>query len=165
MAAVTAFKFADPMGADRAVGTLMALHQQGLIMVDDYATVSWPAGEKKPKTRQATDLKGTAALGGAFWGLLFGLLFFMPFLGAAIGAAAGAITGALTDVGIDDDFIKRVRGEVTEGTSALFLLSDNAVVDKVAAAFREEPRPVLIASNLSAEQEAKLREAFGETDA
>jgi uncharacterized membrane protein len=165
MAALTAFKFADPMGADKAVGTLVALHEQGLIMVDDYATVSWPMGAKKPKTQQATDMKGPAALGGAFWGLLFGLLFFMPFLGAAIGAAVGALTGALIDVGIDDDFIKRVRGEVTEGTSALFLLSDNAVVDKVAAAFKEEPRPVLIGSNLSAEQEAALRAAFGETEA
>lgn len=162
MAALTAFKFADPMGADKAVGTLVALHEQGLIMVDDYATVSWPMGAKKPKTQQATDMKGPAALGGAFWGLLFGLLFFMPFLGAAIGAAVGALTGALIDVGIDDDFIKRVKGEVTEGTSALFLLSENAVVDRVAEGFRQLPPHDLIASNLTAEQEAKLKDVFGE---
>ncbi|HYI25560.1 MAG TPA: DUF1269 domain-containing protein [Thermomicrobiales bacterium] len=160
MAALTAFKFADPIGAQEAVGVLVALQRQGLIMVDDYATVSWPIGDKKPKTRQATNLAGAGTLDGAFWGMLFGLIFFMPFLGAAIGAAAGALTGALIDVGIDDDFIKSVKSKVTPGTSALFVLSDNAVVDKVAHGFQQLPPHELIASNLSAEDEAKLREAF-----
>lgn len=162
MAALTVFKFTDPQGAQNAVGVLQALQQQELIRIDDYATVSWPVGENKPKTRQAANLTSAGALGGAFWGMLFGLLFFIPFLGAAIGALTGALTGAFTDVGIDDDFIKRVRSEVTEGTSALFLLSEDAVVDRVAQGFRQLPPHELIASNLSAEQEAMLREAFGE---
>ncbi|HAJ37576.1 MAG TPA: hypothetical protein DCL15_18055, partial [Chloroflexi bacterium] len=46
-----------------------------------------------------------------------------------------------------------------EGTSALFLLSANAVQDRVLAAF-EGVNMELIASNLSAEQEAALREEF-----
>jgi uncharacterized membrane protein len=54
-----------------------------------------------------------------------------------------------------------VRGKVTEGTSALFLLSSDAVVDKVKDAF-EGTKMELIQSNLTAEQEATLREAFGE---
>ena len=41
----------------------------------------------------------------------------------AVGAAAGALAGSLADYGIDDDFIKNVREKVTEGTSALFLLT------------------------------------------
>ena len=60
------------------------------------ATVSWPEGAKRPKTRELHNLAGAGALGGAFWGLLFGLLFFVPLLGMAIGAAAGALSGALT---------------------------------------------------------------------
>ncbi len=160
MAALTAFKFSTPEGAQQAAGTLAALHAQGLIMVDDYATVSWPMGDKKPKTRQASNTVGSGALDGAFWGLLFGLLFFMPFVGAAIGAAAGALSGLLIDVGIDNDFINSVKSKVTPGTSAIFVLSDNAVVDEVAHGFRQLPPHELIASNLSAEDEARLRDAF-----
>lgn len=99
-------------------------------------------------------------MGGAFWGLLFGIIFFVPLLGAAIGAMTGALTGSLTDVGINDDFIKTTREKVTEGTSALFLLSSNAVTDRIAEAFKALPEFELIASNLSADEEAKLVEVF-----
>jgi len=92
--------------------------------------------------------------------MLFGLIFFVPLLGAAIGAAWGALAGSLTDIGINDEFIKRTRDEVTEGTSAVFLLTRNAVVDRVAEAFQTLPPFELIASNLSAEEEAKLKEVF-----
>lgn len=51
--------------------------------------------------------------------------------------------------------------KVTEGTSALFLMSENAVVDRVAEAFAGVPME-LIQTNLSTEQEAQLRTAFGE---
>ena len=47
----------------------------------------------------------------------------------------------MTDVGISDDFIKSVRDEVTPGTSALFLMSQNAVADRVRSAFAETQRP------------------------
>ncbi len=160
MSALTAFKFSTPEGAQEAVGVLVALQTQGLIIVDDYATVSWPIGDKKPKTRQATNTVGKGALDGSFWGLLFGLIFFMPFLGAAIGAAAGALTGLMADVGVDSHFINSVKSKVTPGTSALFVLSDNAVFDRVVHGFQQLPPHELIASNLSAEDEAKLREAF-----
>ena len=108
-------------------------------------------------------MTGAGALGGAFWGMLFGLLFFIPLLGMAVGAAAGALSGSLVDVGIDDDFIKSVREKVTPGTSALFLMSSNAVMDKIHDAF-EGSKPELIETNLSNEQEAQLRAAFGEDE-
>jgi uncharacterized membrane protein len=102
----------------------------------------------------------TGALGGGFWGLLFGLIFFVPILGLAIGAATGALFGSLADVGISDEFIDRVREQVTPGTSALFLLSSDAVIDRIRAEFKDTA-PELISTNLSADQEEKLREAFG----
>ena len=98
----------------------------------DAAVVSWPAGTKKPKTRQLNSTTGAGALGGAFWGMLFGLLFFVPFSALAVGAATGALMGHFADVGIDDNFIKQARDKVTPGTSALFLLSTAAVPDRVA---------------------------------
>jgi len=81
-------------------------------------------------------------------------------LGAAIGAVTGALSGSLRDVGIDDTFIDDVRDKVTPGTSALFLLSSGEVLDRVADAFKDQ-KLELIETNLSHDEEAKLREVFG----
>ncbi|WP_371404282.1 DUF1269 domain-containing protein [Kribbella sp. NBC_00662] len=163
MATLTVWKFDNPTGAQDAVGTLEILAKQQLIQVHDAATVSWEPGKKKPKTRQLHSLAGAGAMGGMFWGMLFGLIFLVPLLGAAIGAATGALAGSLTDVGIDDDFIKSARDKITPGTSALFLMSSDAVGEKVKGAFDERGlRPELIESNLSAEQEAELREMIAQ---
>lgn len=161
MTALTVWKFDNPTGAGEALTKLESLQKQQLAEIQDAAIVEWPQGKKKPKTRQANNLTGAGALGGAFWGMLFGLLFFIPFLGAAMGAAMGALAGHFSDYGIDDDFIKQVRSEVTEGTSALFLLTGAVTVDKVQAEMKGQIG-TLIRSNLSEDQEAKLREEFGE---
>jgi uncharacterized membrane protein len=160
MATLTVWKFDTPEGADQAEGVLTSLAKQELIVVHDAAVVSWAPGKKKPKTRQLHDMKGMGALDGSFWGLLFGLIFFVPILGMAVGAAMGALAGSMVDVGIDDDFIKTVRDQITPGTSALFVMSSNAVVDKVHDAF-QGAHAQLVQTNLSEEDEAKLREAFG----
>jgi len=159
MATLTVWKFETPDGAEDAVATLESLQKQELITVHDAAVVSWPRDKKKPRTRQLQDLTGVGALGGAFWGLLFGLLFFIPLLGMAVGAAAGAVAGSLRHVGIDDDFVDSVRSQVQPGTSALFLLSSDAVLDRVREAFRGE-HAELVSTNLSVEEEANLREYF-----
>jgi uncharacterized membrane protein len=158
---LTVWKFPTALGAERAEAILGQLQKQELITVHDAAAVSWPEGAKKPKTRQLSNLTGSGALGGAFWGLLFGLIFFVPLLGMAIGAATGALAGSLTDVGISDDFIRRIRDQVTPGTSALFVMTSGAVMDKVGAAF-EGMDMELISTNLSDEQEKSLRDAFTE---
>ena len=80
-------------------------------------------------------------------------------LGVAVVAAMGALSGKMADYGIDDDFIKSVREQVTEGTSALFLLTSDAVRDKVADAIKGEQFE-LIASNLTKEQEEELMATF-----
>jgi uncharacterized membrane protein len=161
MSTLSVWRFDTPEGAEKAVGTLEGLAKQQLITVHDAATVSWQADAKKPRTRQLHDLAGAGALGGAFWGMLFGLLFLVPLLGAAIGAAAGALVGAFSDVGIDDEFIKRTRDQITPGTSALFVLTSDAVVDRVQEAFAGQ-RAELLFTNLSKDQEDTLREAFAE---
>ena len=159
MATLTAWKFETPYGADDALGTLEALQNEMLIQVQDAAVVNWEPGRRKPKTREMHSTKKAGALGGGFWGLLFGLIFFVPILGLAIGAATGALFGSMSDVGISDAFIKSVRERVTPGTSALFLLSSAAVIDRVKAEF-DGTKVELISTNLSTEQEQRLREAF-----
>jgi uncharacterized membrane protein len=161
MATLTVLKFDTADGAERALDTIKSLTKQQLISLHDAAIVTWPVGKKKPKTQQLTSMAGVGALQGAFWGMLFGLLFFVPFFGMAIGAAMGGLAGAFADYGIDDNFIKSVRSQVTEGTSALFLMTSDAVRDKVAEAFKGT-KFELIASNLTKEQEENLRAAFAE---
>ena len=161
MTTLTVLKFGTPTGAEQVLGVISDLQKQHLITLHDAAIVSWPEGKKNPKTRQLTKMAAAGALSGAFWGMLFGLIFLIPLFGLAIGAAMGAITGSFADVGIDDNFIKSVRDQVHEGDSALFLMTSGAVVDRVADALKNYKFEV-IATNLSKEQEDKLREVFSE---
>jgi uncharacterized membrane protein len=163
VATFTVWKFHTAEGAENALGTLERLQSEELITVQDAAIVSWEEGKKKPKTRQLSSLVGAGALGGAFWGFLFGLIFLVPLLGMAVGAATGALAGSLTHIGIDEGFIKEVRAKITPGTSALFVMTSDAVLDKVREAFPGTDAE-LIHTNLSDEDEAKLREAFSEED-
>ena len=118
----------------------------------------------KTKVKQAASLVGAGALGGAFWGMLIGLLFLAPWLGMAIGAASGALSGKMADIGIDDAFIKRVGSSIQPGQSALFVLVREATTDKVVEALKPLGGE-LIYTNLSNEEETKLRAAFGAEEA
>ena len=159
-ATLTVWKFDTAEGAGEAAHTLEELARQNVVTLVDAATVAWPEGKKKPKTHQLGSMTAAGALGGAFWGMLFGLIFFVPLLGAAVGAATGALTGSMADVGIDDGFINKIRDQITPGTSALFLMTSDVVVDKVRDAFAAHGPSELIFTNLSAEQEDVLRQVF-----
>lgn len=159
MTTLTVWKFNSAEGAEAVLTKLAQLQRDHIIEIKDAATVSWAEGKKKPKTKQAINLAGLGALDGAFWGLLFGLIFFCPIFGIAVGASMGALGGSMGDYGINDDFINDVKSKVTEGTSALFLFTGEVTLDKVKEAFGEMTAE-LIQSNLSNEEEAKLREHF-----
>ena len=163
MATLVVFKFPTADGANTMLYTLEGLQNQQLIEIHDGAVVTWPAGASKPKTKQLSKsvTTGAGALGGAFWGFLFGLLFFIPIFGLAVGAAIGALMGHFSNYGIDQNFIDQVRSKITPGTSALFLLETGAVVDRVSEAVKDQQFEI-IQTNLSKEQEDKLRADFGE---
>jgi uncharacterized membrane protein len=162
VASLTAWKFDSVDGADRALEILKQQQQMRVIQIQDGAVVKWEDGKKKPKTEQLASTVSAGALGGAFWGMLFGLIFFVPLFGAAVGAISGALMGKFTDYGIDDRFIDDVKGEVTPGTSALFLLAEVTAPDKVMDAMKEAGVSAkLISSNLTREQEDRLRAEFG----
>lgn len=160
MATLTVLKFDSQDGASQGLSLIQDLQKQALIKLHDAAIVNWPAGARKPKTRQLVDLACAGAWDGAFWGMLFGLIFFVPFFGAAVGGLMGALAGHFADHGISDDFIKQVRAKLTPGTSALFLLTSDAVTDRVVEAAKSLPKFEVVATNLPKEQEQKLREAF-----
>ena len=160
MSTLSVWKFETTEGANETLNKLAEMYKQQLIQIHDAAVVSWAAGKKRPRTDNYGSMVGKGMVSGAFWGMLFGLIFFIPFFGMAVGATMGALSGKFNDYGINDSFINKVRQEVTEGTSALFLLTSDAVLDRIA----EELQGVsveLIHSNLSNEEEMKLIEEFG----
>ena len=161
MTTSTVLKFDTAKGAENELEIIENLSKKQLIELQDAAIVTWPVGKKKPNTKHLTDLTGVGALSGAFWGMLFGLIFFIPLLGLVAEAAIGALSGSMIHIGIDEDFIKSIRSKVTEGTSALFLMTSDAVEDKVVEAMKQT-KFELIASNLSKEEEDKLRATFAE---
>jgi uncharacterized membrane protein len=161
MSTLVVLKFDSEDGAAQMRDRLLSLQKQQLITIDDAAIMKKDANGK-PKLEQLNNMAGVGALGGAFWGMLFGLLFFIPFLGLAVGAAAGAIAGSMSDVGIDDKFIKSVGESITPGTSALFLLVNGTVLDKVLEQTKDLKYEVL-QTNLSQEQEDKLRDAISQS--
>lgn len=161
MATLSVLKFDTPAGADEGLELMKSLQKQQLITLQDAAIVTWPEGAKKPKTKQLINMAGMGAMNGAFWGMLFGILFFVPLLGLAVGAAFGALGGSMTDVGIDDGFIKKTKEKVTEGTSALFLLTSDATTDKVIEQMKKLHFEI-VSTSLTQEEEDKLKAAFSE---
>ena len=165
MATLSAWLFDSPDGAEKTESLLLDLQSQKILVVQDAATVSWPAGARKPKTRELTSAGWAGATMGGLWGLLFGLIFFVPLLGVAIGAGIGALMGHFADVGIDQSFIDSVKSNVAPGTSALFLMSSEANTEKVAEEVeRAGLSAKLIQSNLSESQADALRKTFGESE-
>jgi len=163
MAILTVWRYPTSEGARRAEEALLGSDREHLVL--DAASVSWAADTRRPKAHLLDETPDAGALGGSFWGLLFGLVFFMPLLGAAVGAAMGALAGSLADVGIDDTFVNRIRDQVTPGTSALFVLTADVEVDRLQEVLAADTDAELISTHLSGEQEAALREVFGETAA
>lgn len=162
MATLSVFRFETADGAEKGLETVKELQKGNLIQLHDAAIVTWPVGTRRPKTHQLVSTAGAGALSGAFWGMLFGMIFFVPFVGMAVGAAIGGLFSGFKDFGINESFVKDVRAKVTEGSSALFLLTSNAVADKVIEAFKKLPKFELLSTNLSKEEEQQLRDAFGE---
>lgn len=158
MAAITALNFDTEDGADNAFDAVQNLVKQRLLTLHDAAIVTWSMGKEKPKTRQVTNLAATGALDDSFWGVFLGIIFSAPLLGTDTGLA-----GSLTDAGIDDDFIKSVREKVVNGTSALFLITGNGVLDRVPEAMQDMDFE-LVSSRLSREQEAQLKTAFSDSN-
>ena len=132
MGTLTVWKFDQATGADEALAKLENLDAQEVIEIEDAAVV------RRPEEAAAAETEEHAA-GGKMDGLV----------------------KRLKRSGIDDSFVQSLEEKVTPGTSALFLLSEHAVLDRVAEAFSETEME-LIESNLSDDQEREVRETFRE---
>jgi uncharacterized membrane protein len=160
MAAFTVWKFDDPGGADRAVDNLKHAEADRIVKIVDHATVSWPEGAAKPQTKHLHDDVKRGTGWGAFWGVLFGALFLMPVLGGAVGAAIGGLSKATEKVGIRQEDLEKIRGEITEGTSALFVVTEEGDLDRLGERFHGMGSK-LVATNLTEAERELLVETFG----
>jgi uncharacterized membrane protein len=151
--------FKDATKADEAVPQLQAIQGEGLIQLADWARVI-RREDGKIEVRQAENITGAGAAGGALLGLLLGLLFLMPLAGLVVGGAVGgAIIGHFADYGISDQFIKDVGNQITRGSSALFLYVVEATTDRVIE--RLQPYgPTVLRTSLSHDAEDRLRAAM-----
>jgi uncharacterized membrane protein len=158
---LTVWSFEGPQAAEDALPGIRRLAEQRLVVVDDAALASWPAGQSKPSVRGVGGLTQPGALWGGFWGMLLALVFLAPIAGPVFGAGAGAVAALLADFGLEDDALKRVRDLVTPGTSALFVVSDGWAADTIAAALTPSAAGTL-RFTLSDAQSRRLRDVLGE---
>ena len=131
MATLSVLKFPTVDGAQQMESTLLDLQKQSLIEVQDAAIVTWPQGKKKPTIEELHSLAGHCALMGKF-----------------------------DAYEIDEIFTRQTRERVTEGTSALLLVTSGAVLNAVVAAAKDRTFEV-ISMSLPEEKGDELRATRG----
>jgi uncharacterized membrane protein len=158
MATLVAIGYPDEATAAAAAEEAQRLAADLIIQPDAIAVIRRDKGGKISVTTNHHPVGGGATWG-MFWGLLFGLLFFVPFLGMVVGAGLGALMGKVAKSGIDKQFQDQVRDMLQPGTSALFLVVEQATPDKAVEALSRFGGTVL-KSSLSKEAEAELQAAL-----
>ncbi len=158
MADLVVIAYDDPFKAEEVRTSLRKLQREYLVDMED-AVVAVKDDKGKIKLHQMHNLTASGAVGGGFWGALIGLIFLNPLLGMAAGAAAGAAGGALSDVGINDQFMKEMAGNLKNNTSVLFVLVRKVTPDKVLEEIKGTGGKI-IHTSLTHEREEKLQEAL-----
>jgi uncharacterized membrane protein len=158
MAHLVVLGLESPAKAEEVFDLAGDLAKQELLQLQD-AAYAYRDDKGKVRIQQAVSLTGAGAASGALWGTLIGMLFLMPVAGLAIGAGTGALAGKLADVGINDDTIKQIGGQLEQGRAAVFLLARSATVDKVIDAIKPF-NPTVIQTNLTKDREEELVKAL-----
>ena len=160
MATLVAIGYPDQGTAEQALETVHQLQAELIIQADQVAAIRRDQ-EGKLHTETGHGASGTAggAAMGGMWGFLFGILFFVPFAGLALGAGMGALFGHFGEQGIDKAFQQQVRDYLKPGTSALFMVIEQATPDKAIAALQQYGGTV-IKTSLSDEDTKNLQEAL-----
>ena len=160
MATLVAIAYPDQGTAEQARQTVRGLEADLVVQADQVASISRDLeGKYHVETTHGGASAGGGAWWGGFWGFLFGLLFFIPFAGLAMGAGMGALFGHFGEKGIDKAFQQQVRDYLKPGTSALFMVIEQATPDKAIAALQQYGGTV-IKTSLSDEDTKRLEDAL-----
>lgn len=158
MADLVVVTFPDEATGFELRGRLVELQKEYLLEMEDAVVVT-KNDNGKVQLHQATNLTAAGAVGGSFWGLLIGFLFLNPLLGMAVGAGAGAVSGMLTDLGIDDNFMKKLGDDLKPGGSAVFVLVRKMTGDKVLERLTDfADKGSVLQTSLSHDSEAALKD-------
>ncbi|WP_028642341.1 DUF1269 domain-containing protein [Nocardioides sp. URHA0020] len=160
MTTFTVWKFDEPGGALLAESALKSAAADGLVTIVDHAVMTWEPDAGKPELHHEHDGPKRGAAWGALWGILGGALFAIPVAGLVLGAGVGALAKATAGTGITKQDLERIRTEVTPGTSALFLVTDGADLDRLGERFHARDSR-LISTNLTEAERETLLETFG----
>ena len=152
--------YPDERQAEQVRLDFLKMQKEYLVSLED-AVIAVKKPDGKVKLNQLYNLPLGGAVSGSLWGLLIGLMFFVPIFGMVVGAATGAIAGALSDSGINDDFMKKLASSLKPGYSALFVLVDSQITDKVRAELAGTGGEILQTS-LSTPDQEKLQKALDE---
>jgi uncharacterized membrane protein len=159
MSTMSVWTFDATGGAASGLRVLERLQIRGRLRISDSAVAEWRPEDRRPVTYQFGAVSGEAMLSGAFWGLLFGVLFLAPLAG---------LTGppwppaGLRRIGLPETLLQQVRDRTAPGTSALFVVSADAELDRIRDALTTTgTAPACAASTLTSDEESALRHAFG----
>jgi uncharacterized membrane protein len=160
MSNLVVIEFDNEEAAFEMRAELAKMQKEYLIEMDDIVVVT--KDEKgKVKLHQAHNLTAAGAVSGSFWGMLIGMIFLNPLLGAAVGAGAGALSGKLQDIGINDKFMKEVAANLTEETSALFILFRKATGERVLERLQQKGfKGKVLQTSLNVDAEDELRKVL-----
>lgn len=152
--------YPDEHQAEQVRLDFIKMQKEYLVTLED-AVIAVKKPDGRVKLLQMYNLALGGALSGALWGTLIGLIFMMPIFGLVVGAGTGAVAGALSDVGINDEFMKKLASTLQPGNSALFVLVDSQITDKVMAEL-EGTGGKIIQTSLSTVDQDKLQKVLDE---
>ena len=164
MATLSILRFSTVGGAQAALANVRLLRTNEQLLPLDLAMTSWQPGSRLPEIHGIEPGLPHAPMGSGFWHLLFSALFFLPLAATEAGVPAWPGRWSLADLGIHDAFLATARDRLSPGSSALFLLTGDATVDRVIQLLEELPFTVM-STNLSNRQLEALRTAFNSSTA
>jgi uncharacterized membrane protein len=152
--------------ARQVLAEIQELERENLVDLEDAAIV---VHDKKGKIKieQTHNLAAASASGGFWWGgflgLILGWIVLNPILGWALGAGLGSglgwWEGKSIDLGINDEFMKKLGETLEPNSSAIFVLIRKATLDRVI----EDLKPfggTLLHTSLSFKDEQQLKQAI-----
>lgn len=157
--------FDDELKAEKIRLSLMEMKKQDMIDLEE-AAIMVRSRDGKVRLHHVAHWTGPATLGGGFVGILAGLMLFNPVLaavGMVGGAAVGAAVGAMSEVGIEEDFMKRLAACVRPGSSAIFILSRSTDPESLKREL-EKFDGKLLHTRLEHTETARLRKVLAEVE-
>jgi len=144
--------------AGQAAERLKGLQQGHGVDINDMAVVEKDADGKVHVHHGVDKTTAGGAIAGGFLGLLLAGLFF-PVAGLAIGAIAGGFIGRQLHGNVDKKLVEDVTADLTENTSALFVLGSSRSPSAVIGAL-EPYKGKVYQTTLDPETEAQLQAAL-----